>query len=288
MIQAIRLYFVGRDYLEVETPNRIPAPTPECHIDAIPSESWFLHTSPELCMKRLLATGYPCIFQICKCYRHGERGNLHLPEFTLLEWYRAGIDYLQLMDECEDMIRQVSSYLGFGSVIPYGDDEIHLTHPWERISVKTAFERYAPCSLDESMARDCFEQTLVDHVEPHLGRTQPTFLYDYPLSMGALAREKPGNPAVVERFELYMAGVELANAFSELTDEQEQRRRFQTDEDLRRRAGKFPYPSPEPFLQALASMPPAAGIALGLDRLAMILTGAVIIDDVVAFPPELS
>jgi len=286
MTRAIRQYFTDRDYLEVETPNRIPAPAPECHIDAIPSEGWFLHTSPELCMKRLLAAGYPRIYQICKCYRGGERGHLHLPEFTLLEWYRAGIDYRELMTDCEELIRFVASSLGKGLVLLYGSDTICLDTPWERISIKDAFLRYAPCSLEAAMAQDRFEETLVRHVEPRLGRTKPTFLYNYPLSMGALARQNREDPTVAERFELYMAGLELANAFSELTDEPEQRRRFTEEEAIRRCAGKTPYPSPEPFLQALGRMPESAGIALGLDRLAMILTGATHIDETVAFAPE--
>ena len=286
MIQVIRQYFIERDYLEVETPNRIPAPAPECHIDAIPSGNWFLHTSPELCMKRLLAAGFPRIFQICKCYRHGERGNLHLPEFTLLEWYRADIDYMQLMKECEELVRHVASCLGYGLIIPFGDSAIQLAGSWERITLSTAFDRYSPCSLPDAILRDCFEEMLVQFVEPRLGQTTPTFLYDYPLAMGALARKNRENPAVAERFELYLAGMEMANAFSELTDEQEQRRRFGQEEALRRGAGKLRYPSPEPFLQALSLMPEAAGIALGLDRLALIMTGASDIGDVVAFTPE--
>ncbi len=286
MIRAIRRFFIGSGYLEVETPNRIPAPAPEYHIDTIATGDWFLHPSPELCMKRLLASGYSRIFQICKCYRQGERGNRHLPEFTLLEWYRVGIDYLQLMAECEDMIRHVAEDLGLGSIIPYADDKIRLDIPWERITLHDAFDRYSPWSLSESIGRDVFEETLVDHVEPRLGRTRPTFVYNYPLSMGALARANTTDPTVAERFELYMAGMEMANAFSELTDETEQRHRFAEEEAYRRRMGKPPYPSPEPFLTTLDRMPESAGIALGLDRLAMIVTGALRIDDIVAFTPE--
>jgi len=286
MIQAVRQYFIERDYLEVETPCRIPAPAPECHIDAVSSGDWFLHTSPELCMKRLLAAGYPRIFQICKCFRHRERGNSHLPEFTLLEWYRTGIDYLRLMEECERLIRHIAFHLGCGDTIPRGHQVIHLTTPWERITLKEAFTRYAPHSLEVAIQKDCFEETLTIHVEPHLGRTQPTFLYNYPLSMGALARPHREDPTVAERFELYIAGMELANAFSELTDTEEQRRRFLAEEEERRRLDKPPYPSPEPFLADLAYMPAAAGIALGLDRLAMIFSGVSRIDDVVAFTPE--
>lgn len=286
VIQAVRQFFIDRAYLEVETPSRIPAPAPEYHIDAVPSGDWFLQTSPELCMKRLLAAGYPQIFQICKCFRHGERGDAHLPEFTLLEWYRAGIDYRDLMEECEDLIRSVAKQLGHGDTVSWGRHVVHLASPWERITLKAAFARYAPHSLEETLQNDCFEETLVTSVEPHLGRTQPTFLYNYPLSMGALARPHQKDPTVAERFELYVAGMELANAFSELTDVVEQRQRFLAEEERRRQSGKPPYPSPELFLADLASMPASAGIAMGLDRLVMLLTGAARIDDVVAFTPE--
>ena len=139
MMQSVRDFFTDREYLEVETPNRVPAPAPEYHIDTLPSGTWFLHTSPELCMKRLLAAGISPIFQICKCYRHGERGQRHLPEFTLLEWYRAGAGYLNLMTECEELLRRVSSDLGNGSSLPYGESRIDLAPPWERLTVKDAF-----------------------------------------------------------------------------------------------------------------------------------------------------
>jgi lysyl-tRNA synthetase class 2 len=191
------------------------------------------------------------------------------------------------MDECEEMIRHVASRLGHGPVIRYGGSDIRLDQPFERLSLKAAFERYAPCPLEDAIRQDAFEEILSVHVEPFLGAARPAFVYDYPLTMGALARVNPEDPSVVERFELYMAGLELANAFSELVDEKEQRERFAGEEDLRREAGKPPYPLPEPFLRSLAHMPESAGIAMGLDRLAMILTGASRIDDVVALPPEL-
>ncbi|MDD5170416.1 MAG: EF-P lysine aminoacylase EpmA [Syntrophales bacterium] len=286
MIQAVRSFFIEREYLEIETPNRIPAPAPECHIDAVPSVAWFLHTSPELCMKRLLAAGFSKIFQICKCYRQNERGRLHLSEFTLLEWYRSGADYLELMDECESLLCFVALRLGKGDSLIYKGDGIDLQPPWERISVKEAFERYSPTSLAECMEADRFEEMLVSHVEPRLGWPKPTFLFDYPASMASLARINSSDLTVAERFELYIAGMEVANAFSELTDGKEQRERFAKEESSRRLSGKMPYPSPEPFLRAMSSMPESAGIALGLDRLAILLTDAAGIDDVVTFTPE--
>lgn len=286
VVQSLRCFFFERGFLEVETPNRIPAPAPEPHIDAVPSGRWFLHTSPELCMKRLLASGYPRIFQICKCYRDAERGDRHLPEFTLLEWYCRDADYGAMMDQCEELIAHVARDLGRGGAIVYGGREIALKRPWTRISVEQAFKRYARCSAEEAMAEDRFEEMLVDSIEPRLEEEGPVFLYDYPASQGALARLKGGDPRVAERFELYLGGMELANGFSELTDEAEQRTRFQEALDLRRAAGKAACPMPEKFLQALSHMPPAGGVALGVDRLAMIFADSPRIDRVVTFIPE--
>jgi elongation factor P--(R)-beta-lysine ligase len=285
-IQAIRLFFVERDYLEVDTPHLIPAPAPEVHIEAVKAGGVFLHTSPELCMKRLLAAGCPRIFQICKCFRQGERGGTHLPEFTMLEWYRADTDYSGLMDECEEMILCVSRKLGFGEEISYQGSSIDLRRPWERISVKEAFDRYASLSVEDAIGRDCFDQMMVEKIEPRLGRLKPTFLYDYPASLAALARIKSGNSGVAERFELYIAGIELANAFSELTDAREQELRFQKEKEKRERLGRAVYPQPEKFLLALPSMPESAGIAFGIDRLAMLFSNQTTIDGVVAFTPE--
>ncbi len=286
MIQAIRQFFCGRDYLEVETPLRIPAPAPEEHIDAPPSGDWFLQTSPELCMKRLLAAGYSKIFQISKCFREAERGQLHLPEFTLLEWYRQGIDYQVLMQECEELILHVAGTLEQGDVLSFRDKKIALQRPWKRISVREAFTWYSGMSMTEALEKACFDEIMACKIEPRLGFDQPVFLYDYPVEFGALARAKKTDPAVAERFELYMGGLELANAFSELIDEKEQRLRFEKARQARRTAGKNIYPMPEPFLKSLLTLPESSGIALGVDRLAMIFTDSDTIDEVVTFPPE--
>jgi elongation factor P--(R)-beta-lysine ligase len=282
IVQSIRAFFVSEDFLEVETPLRIPANAPEGHIDAVSSDGWFLQTSPELCMKRLLAAGYPKLFQICHVWRGGERGARHLPEFTMLEWYRAAADYRTLMDDCERLICALAP----GDKIVRGGETIALTPPWERLTVEEAFARYAPISLREAMETNRFDETIAFEIEPRLGRKGPTFLFDYPAQLAALARRSPEDPAVAERFELYIAGLELANAFSELTDPHEQRERFAREEEVRRAAGKTPYPSPEKFLNELAALTEAAGIALGLDRLVMLLTGAESIDEVSAFTPE--
>nr|MBC7244705.1 EF-P lysine aminoacylase GenX [Chloroflexota bacterium] len=286
VLQAIREFFIARGYLEVETPQRIPAPAPEAHIDAIPADGWFLQTSPELCMKRLLAAGYPRIFQICHCWREGERGSRHIPEFTMLEWYCAGSDYHGLMDECEALIQSVARRMGYGDKLVYQGKEVELSSPWPRLSVEESFSRYAKVSMAQALECDLFDEIMVRDIEPHLGVSQPAFLYDYPATRGALAHLRPDKPSVAERFELYIAGLELANGFSELTDAAEQRARFLRDETYRRSLGKRPYPIPEKFLAELGEMPPSAGIALGIDRLVMLFVDAASIDEVVAFTPE--
>jgi elongation factor P--(R)-beta-lysine ligase len=286
MIRAIRRFFLEQDFLEVETPLRIPAPAPESHIDAVASERWFLQTSPELCMKRLLAAGYPRIFQICKCFRAGERGDRHLPEFTILEWYRGGTDYRTLMGDCESLITGVARELGFDGAFPRRGCRIRLEVPWERITVREAFTRYASMTDVEALRRDRFDEILACEIEPRLGMGIPVFLYEYPAELGALARAKEDDPGIAERFELYIAGLELANAFSELTDAGEQRRRFEKTLRDRRRNHRPLYPMPERFLSALPQMPPSAGIALGLDRLAMLFADTCRVEDVVAFTPE--
>jgi len=286
IVQQIRQFFIAGGYLEIETPLRIPAPPPQPPIDAVPADGWFLHTSPELCMKRLLAAGYERIFQICHCWRKNERGALHFPEFTMLEWYRSEADYFGLMVDCEELVRSVVSGMGSNGRIPYRGKILDINNVWERMSVREAYRRFGKISMEQALAEDCFDEVMVEKIEPMLGLETPTFIYDYPAERGALARLKEDDPSVAERFELYIGGVEIANAFSELTDADEQRSRFAREESYRRTAGKTPYPSPEKFLDELRHMPPSAGIALGVDRLVMVLLGKESIDDVVAFTPE--
>jgi lysyl-tRNA synthetase class 2 len=287
IIDTIRKFFVHNEYLEVETPIRIPAPAPEAHIDAVESGDWFLQTSPELCMKRLLAADIHRIFQICKCFRQGERGRLHLPEMTLLEWYRADSNYLDLMEECEALINTIARLNGSEEdILVYQGKEIKLTPPWPRISVSDAFEKLGSIPLNAALEQGQFDDIMVERIEPNLGQTQPVFLYDYPASRGALARLKPQDLRYAERFELYIGGLEICNAFSELTDPVEQRERFERQKDHRRKSGKPVYPLPQKFLAALANMPAAAGNALGIDRLVMLFSDSKQIDDVVTFTPE--
>ena len=287
LIQSIRLFFIHHGFLEIETPLRISSPAPEEHIEAIPSGNWFLQTSPELCMKRLLAAGYQQIFQISKCFRAAERGNKHLPEFTMLEWYVAQFDYHQIMYQCEAMLINAFKDMGHDHDFAWQNRKISLASPWERISVADAFLKYAPVTLEEALARDKFDEIMVEYIEPRLGIDRPTFIYDYPAKLAALAKIKMNDPTVAERFELYIGGLELANGFSELTDANEQRQRFEEALKLRSTKNWARYFMPEKFLQALQTITPCAGIALCIDRLVMILANACQIDDVVAFTPEM-
>ena len=286
VIAAIRGFFGQQGYLEVETPIRIPAPAPETHIDAQEAGDWYLQTSPELCMKRLLAADFSKIFQICKCFRKGERGNRHLPEMTLLEWYTAGEDYRHMMQQCEKLVTYVLQRVDLPIDLPYQGRTIDLRPPWQRLSVEEAFRKFCGCTVEVALQEDRFDEIMGLAIEPRLGWDKPTLLYDYPAACGALARLKPGQPHLAERFELYIGGLELCNAFSELNDPIEQRQRFAYESEQRRTAGKTVYPVAEPFLNVLAQMPPATGNALGVDRLVMLLCDTDCIDDVVAFTPE--
>ncbi len=286
ILEGIRVFFRREGFLEVETPIRIPVPLPEAHIDPVGSEGWFLQTSPEVCMKPLVAAGLPRIFQICKAFRRGERGGRHLPELTLLEWYAAGETYREVMERAEALVLFLARRLGAGERLHYGGVEIDLTPPWPRLAVAEAFRRLAGVSAAEALAADRFDEILALEVEPRLEASRPVFLTDYPAACGALARLNPADPATAERCELYIGGIELLNGFSELTDPAEQRRRFERDRELRRRRGQADPGLPERFLEALARLPECAGGALGVDRLTMLFCNAATIDEVVAFPPE--
>lgn len=286
VLGAIRDFFEARDFLEVETPLLIPAPAPEAHIDPVHAGEGYLQTSPELCMKRLLAAGCPRIFQICKCFRWRERGRRHLPEFTMLEWYFAGGDYRDMMADTEALLRTVFTAVDRGETLSFQGRAIGVAAPWVRLPVARAFDRYASMPVQKALASGRFDELIGLEIEPRLGWEQPTFLFDYPAACGSLARLKPPDFLLSERFELYIGGLELCNGFTELTDPAEQRRRFATELDRRRRAGLPPMAMPEPFLDDLSRMPPAAGNALGIDRLLMLLADAEDIDAVVAFVPE--
>jgi elongation factor P--(R)-beta-lysine ligase len=286
ILQAIRSYFQQNGFLEIETPIRILSPAPELYIDAVPSGSWWLQTSPELSMKQLVAAGYSRIFQICKCFRGQERGKKHLPEFSMLEWYTADANYTDVMVQTEALIRSVVEAIGTTPFLIYQNRKIDISAPFQRISVREAFGKWAPISMENALAANCFDDIMVTNIEPNLGFPNPTFLFDYPAERGALARLKPEDSTLAERFELYMFGLELCNAFTELTDPKAQRKRFEEEEHRRREQKKTPYSMPEKFLDALGDMPNTAGNALGIDRLVMLFADTDRIDDVVAFVPK--
>lgn len=289
IIRAIRSYFWERGFLEVETPLLIPANAPEEHINpviALPSRQ--LQTSPEICMKRLLCRGHQRIFQISHCWRADERGANHLSEFTMLEWYRAGCDYQTLVSDCEELLQYVAtSCTSSNPVYRRNSRTIDPFRPSLRISVQEAFERFGQVDVWDCLQKGLYEEVLTGQIEPKLAEfSEPVILIDYPSELAALARLKPGQTGLAERFELYLGGLELANGFSELNDPVEQRRRFEEANHLRIKDGKSPLTLPEPFLRELAGMPASAGIALGVDRLVMLTAGADTIDEVVAFTPE--
>ena len=286
LLRLVRGFFADAGYLEVETPVRIPAPLPEAHIEVVGADGWVLQPSPEICMKRLLAAGHERIFQICKCFRKAERGRRHLPEMTMLEWYAVGETYLDLMTRCEELLQHIAQGLGAGRTLLYQGRAIDLAPPWERLTAADAFTRFGSLSLPAALAQGRFDAVMGLEIEPRLGLEQPMFLYDYPAEHGSLARLKPGDPRLAERFELYIGGLELCNGFSELNDAAEQRRRFAAEQGLMQAHGTPVHRLPEKFLAALAHMPPCAGNALGIDRLMMLFTDAAAIDEVVAFTPE--
>lgn len=283
-LQAIRRYFIGRGFIEVETPVRTPAPALELHIDAEPAGDWFLRTSPELYLKRLLAGGASRVFEMGPCFRRGERGRLHNPEYTMLEWYRTGADYLGVLEDAEGLISAVLDETVGGKSVQHRGQRIDLTPPWDRLTVRDAFLAFAGWDPTAAFEADRFDLDLVEKVEPRFPSERPLVLLDYPVEQAALARCTGGSRPVAERWELYAGGMELANAFSELTDAVEQRRRFQACAAERGRLGKDVYPLNEAFLAALdKGLPACAGVALGVDRLIMLLADSASIDEVRAF-----
>jgi lysyl-tRNA synthetase class 2 len=287
VMQAIRQYFTEQGFLEVETPVRIPANAPEEYIDPVPALPWQLQTSPEICMKRLLCRGYEKIFQICRCWRADERGTRHLTEFTMLEWYRSHADYHDLMDDCAGLLKRVADSSTKDACFIRNNKKIRPHASWLHFSVQEAFLRFAKADALASVQNGLFEDLLTSRIEPIFENFEvPVILKEYPAQLAALARTKPDDPNVAERFELYVGGLELANGFSELTDPLEQQIRFEEANRIRLHLGKPELPLPKPFLAELANMPPSAGIALGVDRLVMLTAGADTIDQVVAFSPE--
>jgi lysyl-tRNA synthetase class 2 len=289
IIKTVRDFFWERGFLEVETPLLIPANAPEEHINPVCTlPSWQLQTSPEICMKRLLCKGHRKLFQVSRCWRSDERGSRHLSEFTMLEWYRAGCDYRALMTDCEELLQHVAvACLPEHRCYVHNSAQVSPFVPWQRLSVQEAFLNFGNMEVRHCLQKGLYEEILTSIIEPALaGFDSPVILMDYPTELAALARTKPDNSKLAERFELYVGGLELANGFSELTDPLEQRRRFEEANCKRRKAGLTVLPLPEKFLSTLATMPASAGIALGIDRLVMLSAGVDAIDKIVAFTPE--
>jgi lysyl-tRNA synthetase class 2 len=258
-MRAIRAFFYERGFVEAETPIRLQIPCMELYIDAEPSGDQYLRTSPEIFHKQLLAAGYERIFEVGICFRRGEFGPLHNPEYTMLEWYQANADYMDVLEETRALIT---------SVWPDGPQD------WAIMTVSEAFLAFAGWDPVGQYDEDRFDMDLVEKVELALKQKGgAVVLKDYPVEAAALSRRKPDQPLLAERWELYIDGIELANAYSELTDSAEQRRRFEECAARRKALGKTDYGIDEAFMQALDQMPPAGGVALGVDRLLMLMTG---------------
>ena len=318
---AFRAWFEAEGFVEVETCCLQVSPGNEAHLHAFATEQVrpdglatrrYLHTSPEFACKKLVAAGETSIFTFAPVFRNREQGPLHSPEFTMLEWYRAGAPYHRLVEDCSALLRLAAETTG-NAVWTYRDRSADVSQPVKRITVTEAFARFAGfgptvdgllqlatpdregllaaarrqgirCAEDDTWS-DIFSRVLVERIEPGLAReTTPVVLDEYPAVEAALARRVPRDQRLAERFELYVAGVELANAFGELTDPTEQRRRFTAEMDERERVWGDRYPLDEAFLAALAHMPPTSGIALGFDRLVMLATGAQHVSEVIWAP----
>ncbi len=305
-LAAVRGFFAARRFVEVETPLLVPAPGLEIHLDAVAADGGYLITSPEYQMKRLLAGGFETIYQVCKCFRANERGPHHAGEFTMIEWYRAFAELDAIARDTEELVAHVVTAITGGTIVRAGGLSIDVAPPWPRITVREAMARWAGVTVagDESAAAlvaevrragidvadgtawdDAFFAAFLARVEPAIAALdRPLFLEDWPAPLAALARRRDDDPRVALRFEAYVGGLELANAFGELTDPVEQRARFEADQATRRARGRAVYPIDERLLAALAEgIPPSAGIALGFDRLVMLATGAATIGDVLSF-----
>jgi elongation factor P--(R)-beta-lysine ligase len=285
MLDGIRAFFCREGFLEIETPLRVPAIAPEQFIHPYTSEGWYLSTSPELQMKRLLSAGYEKIFQICHCFRRDEHGSHHNPEFTMLEWYRARVDYRQIIQDTEQLVLFLCELTGRGSNLPFQGKNIDLSLPWPRIGVSQAFRQWAGWDPVVNFDGVRFDVDLVDKVIPAFPVGRPTIILDYPVECASLARLKPDNPAVAERAEVFIGGLEIANGYSELNDAAEQEKRFFLEiEEIRKNGRQAALP--EKFLESVRCLPECSGIALGIDRLAMLLCDTNSIDDVIAFPSD--
>lgn len=288
MLSAVRGFFRNNAFIETETPVAVDAPAPEEYIEAPSCGKLFLRTSPELQMKQLLAAGFERIYQIGPCFREGEHGRRHRTEFTMLEWYQTGIDYMEILDFTRRMLLETVEKLSGKKECYYQGKTIDFSD-WEILTVNEAFEKHAGISGADAAKKGIFEEILVEKVEPSLSRCHPVVLRDYPEEFCAFAKlkkDKDGKNFSAERWELYLGGIEIANAYSELIDPAEQRHRFEIFSKTREKLGMKKYPEPKGFLEAVDyGISKAAGCALGIDRLAMILSDASDISEVI-FPRD--
>lgn len=291
LLDALRSYFRGLGFLEVDTPIVCTSPGVEPHLAALATTACghvkYLTTSPEFHMKRLLAVGYDRVFQVTRAFRDGEFGDRHNPEFTMVEWYRRDADYSAIMDDTQGLIQYLAKTLWGrpeAPAIPGVRPALPLGGPWPRVTFAQAFAR-AGAADPSVMSFDDRCAALVDRVEGCVGVERPEFLIEYPADMASLARLKPGDPGVAERFECYAAGLELCNGFSELPDADAYLARCHADLAERERLGLPAYPIDDRYVSMLRDgLPPCAGNALGFDRVVMLLTGAPRLRDVTAFP----
>jgi lysyl-tRNA synthetase class 2 len=326
VLTAIRRFFLDRKFHEVETPYLTGSLPPESYLDVFETtlldrnrkpQKAFLPTSPEPFLKKLLAAGIGNCFAIPKSFRNTEDMSLtHNPEFTILEWYRVGSDYRDIMRDCEDLLVFINTYLirsreksnstQKATELIYQGKTINISPPWERISMCDAYHKYAGINLYEALNiktlkpiaeakgyhvgpgdtwEELFNQIYLNEIEPHLGHGRPTIVYDYPVALAALSRKKPSDPRFAERFEFYIEGLELGDAYSELTDWQEQKSRFISEQKAQERLKKTVHPIDTDFINALKSgMPDAGGIAVGVDRLIMLFADTTDISDTLFFP----
>jgi len=325
VLTAIRRFFLDRVFHEIETPSLTCSLPPESYLDIFETKLYdrmnhsrraFLPTSPEPFLKKLLVAGVGNCFSITKSFRNTEDTSYtHTPEFTILEWYRVNANYRDIMTDCEELLIFINTYLQRMREVKTNEKPIELSYqgevitisqPWERLSMREAFQKYAHTDLERALTRDkiapiakakgyqvekddtweeLFHKVYLNEVEPHIGRNKPTIIYDYPVALAALSRKKKSDPRFAERFEFYIGGMELGDAYSELTDADEQLARFQEESRERRRLGKTDHPIDTDFIDALrVGMPEAGGIAVGVDRLIMLFADVTDIADTLFFP----
>lgn len=312
ILKLIREFFWSQNFAETETPIAIKFPGQEPYLNPISvnfhdpnghEEKFYLHTSPEFAMKKLLAAGYEKIFQITKCFRdYEEFGGLHNTEFTMIEWYRSPGDFIEIMNDTEELFKFVGKKLEVEN-LTFKDKKIKISGPWDRLTMKEIWEKYLNVNLDDYLSlealkkltselgfsvneddayEDLFYKIFLNKIESNLGIDKPVFIYNYPAGMASLSRLCASDSRYAERFELYIGGVELANAFGELTDAEDQNTRLEMDEEHRKTLGKETWPVDPGFIDALKSgIRPAGGIALGVDRMILLFTGARNLDEVI-------